>query len=137
MLAGQDLLSPGLQPRYAHPLIAPVTLGAVGFQLLGGHRSHPADDVGRGAAVGIGAPILLIPVNAGYRGQHVVVVHADLGGDVGDGHSPVGWDSGVPAAYLIRGEPCDQRQRRQESVLVFNLAGDDADGDDRALGRQA
>jgi hypothetical protein len=94
MLAGQDVLLQSFQARYAHPLIAPISPGPIGIQLLCRHRRHPSDDMRRDALVGIDAAVFFIPVDTG-DGKGVVIVHADLGGDVGDGHFPLGGGAGV------------------------------------------
>ena len=107
VLAGQEFLSQGFQARHAHPFVAPVPPGAVGVQLLGRHRRYPPDDVRCDALVGIDATVLFVPIDTG-DGERVVVVYADLGGDVGDGHFPFGGGVSVFAMYLLCREPRDQ-----------------------------
>ena len=85
----------------------------------------------------VGASSFLIPIYARDRGEQVIVIHAHLGRDVGDGHLPVSGGRDVPPAYLVWPKPRDQSQRPQERDLILDLTRDDPDGDNGPLGRQS
>ncbi len=127
--AVEILLAPPLQPGQPDQLVAPVAAGFILFQLLGRNWPQIADDVGGRVGVGVEARRLAVG-----RGQPLAEIRLQRQGiglqrlfaDDAHGHVPVGQGGGVLGLDAVGRGVERGAEGGQQSRLVGDLAGDDA-----------